>query len=87
MSIKRTYRIEMWRFDIPRQAHSKPEFDGETVDECDKQAIRHFQTVSEKVANQWYGMDLVRIDTPAVAEKVTHLSNNGRQGGGGDYDL
>jgi hypothetical protein len=82
--LKQQYRISHWRFDVPRTTYATPSFEGETIEACDTQALAHFETVSNKPGNQWDGMDIVRIDTPAVAEKTTFLKANGRQSGDND---
>jgi hypothetical protein len=46
---------------------------------CDQKAYQEFDNVSNGPNNSWDGMDMVRIDSPAVAEKVTFLTKNGRQ--------
>lgn len=73
------YRIIIWRLDERVNVYSEPEFDGETLDACDEQAVKHFQAISDLPAHEWDGMAVVRIDAPAVAEKITHLKSNGRQ--------
>jgi hypothetical protein len=60
---------------------------GETVEDCDRQALEKFQRVSENISNSWDGMDIVRIDIPATAEKVTFLKNNGRQNSNDEHSL
>lgn len=82
--MKQQYRISSWRHDVRKSTYSTPSFDGETVEECDKKALDHFKSVSEKPENEWDGMDIVRIDAPAVAEKTTFLEKNGRQEGDND---
>jgi hypothetical protein len=79
--LKQQYRISTWRFDERKSTYSTPTFEGETVEACDKQALEHFRQVSSKPENSWEGMDIVRIDSPAVAEKTTFLEENGRQSG------
>jgi len=77
--LRQNYRITHWQFDEPRQTHSTPSFEGETIEACDEQAIEHFRTISDQPENEWEGMDIVRIDVPAVAEQTTFLVRNGRQ--------
>ncbi len=77
--IRRQYRISSWRFDVQKSTDSTFFTEGETVEECDEKARKKFQEASDKPHNEWNGMDIVRIDTPAVAEKVTFLMKNGRQ--------
>lgn len=69
----------MWRFDVQESTHSTPEIEGETLDDCDRKALEHFRAVSNKRENNWEGMSISRIDSPAVAEKTTFLEKNGRQ--------
>ena len=78
------YRISTWRFDVRKSTHSTPTFEGDTVQTCDEQALKHFKSVSNEPSNAWEGMDIVRIDAPAVAEKTTFLEKNGKQEG--NYD-
>ena len=87
VTLKQQYRISSWRFDVRRHTYSTPEFEGETVEECDTKAVEHFKSVSEKPENQWEGMDIVRIDVAAVAEKVTLLKINDRQQSNDEYSL
>jgi hypothetical protein len=68
------YRIRSWRFDVPTYTHSESSFDGGTIEECDEQALLWFQTICEKPENSWEGMDLIRIDSPAISEKTTRLT-------------
>jgi hypothetical protein len=77
--MKVLYRIISWRFDVPHHTYSEPTFEDETVEACDAQALTHFETVSNKPGNKWNGMNIIRIDAPAVAEKTTFLKTNGRQ--------
>jgi hypothetical protein len=77
--LKQEYRISSWRFDVLKHAYSSPTFEGETVEDCDAKALEHFQEVSSMESNQWDGMDIVRIDARAVAEKTSFLHKNGRQ--------
>ena len=79
--MKQQYRINSWRFDVPYSCHSTPTFEAETPEECAQKAREHFQIVSNKPENVWDGMKIFRIDSPAVAEKVTFLEKNGRQEG------
>ncbi len=81
------YRISSWRFDVRTHCHSTPQFQGESVEECDKKAIAYFDAESAKPENAWDGMRIVRIDTPAVEEKTTMLKSNGRQEKIDDYSL
>ncbi len=74
--MKQQYRITSWRFDVRSTTHSTPEFEGESVEDCDRQALAHFGEVSAKPDNAWECMDIARIDSPAVAEKVTYLAKN-----------
>ncbi len=73
------YRIRKWRFDVPVSTHSTPSFIGETVEECDEKAKKHFKQISDLPENEWEGMNISRIDAPAVGEKTTFLMENGRQ--------
>lgn len=76
--MKQKYRIRSWRFDVPRETYSEPEFDGRTVEDCDKQAVKYFESVSAKPECRFDQMDIVRIDSPMVAEKITLLKKSGR---------
>ncbi len=78
------YRIVTWRHDVPQSTYDSPTFTGVDVADCDRQAIAHFEQIIVKPENEWDGMELKRIDTPAVAEKTTSLMRNGKQEGG-DY--
>lgn len=79
--MKIQYRISSWRHDVPTETHSTPTFEGDDVEACDNQARKHFRSVSDDPRNSWDGMDIVRIDSPAVAEKITFLEDNCRQKG------
>lgn len=85
--MEQTYRISSWRFDIVKNTHSTPKFEGDSIEECDKKALEHFLSISNDPQNAWDGMDIVRIDSPAVAEKTTFLTANGRQSGNDEYSL
>jgi hypothetical protein len=87
MPVKAQYRISTWRWDVPKETYSTPTFEGETVEECDHQAREHFQAVSARQETAWEGMDIVRIDTPAVAEKTTFIERNNRQQNNDEYSL
>lgn len=82
--MKQQYRISSWRFDVSKRTYSTPTFEGDTIKACDEQALKHFKSVSDEPSNAWEGMDIVRIDAPAVAEKTTFLEKNGRQEGNND---
>lgn len=86
-SVRQQYRITSWRFDVPKQTHSTPVFEGESIEECDEKARQHFQSISDRKENSWDGMDIVRIDSPAIAEKTTYLMSNGRQMSNDDHSL
>lgn len=77
--MKLQYRISMWRFDVRESLYSTFETEGDTIEACDKLAIKRLHAESEKPENLFEGMSLVRIDSPAVAEKTTFLEKNGRQ--------
>lgn len=85
--MKHQYRITSKRFDSPKHTHSTPSFEGETIEECDEKAIEHFKSISAQHENSWDGMDIVRIDAPAVPEKVTLLTSNKRQVNNDEYSL
>ncbi len=76
MSVKLQYRISTGRFDVPRSTYSTPEFEGETIEECDQKALEHFRSLTTKPSNAWEEMAIVRIDSPAIAERITFLGNN-----------
>jgi hypothetical protein len=78
------YRISHWRFNVSLATYSEPTFEGETIEVCDTQALAHFEMLSNKPENEWDGMNISRIDTPAVAEKTTFLKTNGRQSSDND---
>jgi hypothetical protein len=82
--VRHCYRISSWRHDVSKHTYDTKSFEGETVEACDQKAKEWFKVASDKPGNGWEGMDLVRIDAPAVAEKVTYLDKNGRQEG--DFD-
>ena len=69
----------MWRMGTEGETYSTPEFESDTLEGCDKLAFEHFNLESGKLINILEGMKLVRIDSPAVEEKSTFLSTNGRQ--------
>ncbi len=73
------YRFENWRFDVNRVTLKTTSFEGKTVQECDRKAIAHMEELSTQEAYSWDGIRVLRIDTPAVAEKTTFLKDNGRQ--------
>lgn len=79
--MKQRYRITRWRHDERPSTYSMPTFEGDSVEACDAKACTHFEEVSKEPVNAWDGMDIVRIDAPAVAEKTTFLAKNGRQEG------
>ncbi len=77
--MKRQYRIESWRHDVPLSTLETPTFEAETEELCDALAITHMNQLSEQTANSWNGLRVFRIDAPAVEEKRTFLAHNGRQ--------
>ncbi len=77
--IRRDYRVSRWRFDVRKSTYATFFTEGATVEECDEKARKKFQEMSDAEHNAWEGMDLIRIDTPAVAEVTTFLMKNGRQ--------
>lgn len=77
--VKRQYRIENWRFDVPLKTIETPVFEGETELECDKKAIKRMNELSELDIYIWDGLRVLRIDEPAIQERKTFLTDNGRQ--------
>ncbi len=71
------YRISTWRSDVPMAVYSLPTFEGDTVEICDEKALSHFDEVSKSPALAWDSLAIVRIDSPAVAEKNTLLKSRG----------
>lgn len=77
--IKQEYRINMWRQGTPDEIYTTFEVEGLTLEECDSLALQRLKVESDKSENIHEGMSVVRIDSPAVAEKTTFLGSNGRQ--------
>jgi hypothetical protein len=78
-TMKRSYRIESWRHDVSLATVENLNIEAETPDECDRKAVARMNELSAKPEYSWDGLRVLRIDMPAVAEKVTFLANNGRQ--------
>lgn len=77
--MKQRYRIRSWLINVPRSTYSEPEFEGEGVEDCDKQALTHFHCVSALSVNSRHGMDIVRVDVIGGVENTTFLESNDRQ--------
>ncbi len=73
VSVKQQYRITKRRSGEREEVHSTPEFEAESIEECDRLACKHFSTESQRPEYAWDEMNLVRIDAPAIAEQSTHL--------------
>lgn len=77
--IKQEYRINMWRQGTPDEIYTTFEVEGLTLEECDSLALQRLKAESDKPENIHEGMEVIRIDIPAVAEKTTSIGKNGRQ--------
>lgn len=77
--IKQEYRINMWRQGTAEEGYLTFEVEGSTLEACDDLARQRLKLESDKPENIHEGMNVVRIDSPAVAEKTTFLGSNGRQ--------
>ncbi len=86
LAVKFQYRILTWRDDVRTRTHSTPEFEGDTIEECDQKARDHYRLVSRQPENQWNKMSIHRIDAPAVPELTSLIETNDTKEGG-DHQL
>ncbi len=73
------YRIMTRRFDVPPSVYDIFSTEGVDAADCDRQAMERFDKAVARPDNEWNGMDLIRIDAPAVAERTTLVKKNGKQ--------
>lgn len=68
----RAYRILIHKIDHPR-THCEFTTEGMDDEDCDEKAKRILETEAQKEENVWDHMELIRIDAPAIPEKITKL--------------